>query len=587
MSICAFTRNRVTAFSISVLATVASADPLTLTWNGGENGYLSDVAWSGGVEGHLTPQNGDKLVFSKGGSFTNDIAGLSVSGLSFSSSAAVALNGSEAITVMNGGKVRTSGTGAVTISTPIKAGEAVASSDGDDATAEAVLFAAAGSGRKLTFSGVISGDAPIAVGEANGTVEFKGNNIFTGKLTVTNGFFNAVGVKSLGEEGDKEIFLKTGTGNGRAKVNLQGVEVRRPVRINGNAQNGEFNISSTTQSLFYAPVEIENTTSFLLNGWTTATFKGALKAMGTIQGTVETGSTLKLAGAGSWINSLNIAFTSSASTEPKWYAKYVVGVPLRFTGVDFKHYSMNIRQPRGQFVMEVANAFSNTCSLAKDREVPLRYTGAAESTTFNMNGFDQTFMSIQDEASKSSNVITSDKACVLRLKQNWIENRIVDNTGRVREPVRKDCFSGAISGKVSVSVEGSDSCFFAGPNTSTGAFSLTNAAYSGFTSTGVWKGTNFTVCAGSTLVVSNTAALSAKSCIRLSDAPDSEVKSSILLGEGDYAAHSMSVDGQLLYRGTWGSSQSDARFKDDVHFKGSGVLTLATGAPPGFWLIIR
>jgi hypothetical protein len=238
--------------------------------------------------------------------------------------------------------------------------------------------------------------------------------------------------------------------------------------------------------------------------------------------------------------------------------------------------------------MEVANAFSNISTLAKDREIPLRYSGLAENTTFNMNGYEQSFMSIQDDVRNQSNVITSEKSCVLRLKQNWVANTIIDSAGSVREPPRKDTFYGKISGKVSVSVEGSDSCYFAGPNTSTGSFSLTNQAYCGFTSDGVWKGTNFFVSAGSTLVVSNTAALPAKSQIKLSDAPDQEVKSSILLGEGDYTATSMSIDGELLYRGTWGSSESNARFKDDVHFKGPGVLTLATGAPfPGCRIIIK
>ena len=199
-----------------------------------------------------------------------------------------------------------------------------------------------------------------------------------------------------------------------------------------------------------------------------------------------------------------------------------------------------------------------------------------------MNGYSQTFTCIRDDAKSSSNVIKSDsKDCVLRLMQNW--SQVKPGTSQVA-PV----FHGEIRGKVSVSVEGSDSCYFAGPNTSTGSFSLTNQAYCGFTSTGVWKGTNFFVSAGSTLVVSNTAALPAKSQIRLSDAPEQEVKSSVLLGEGNYTATSMSVDGELLYRGTWGSSESNARFKDDVHFKGPGVLTLTTGAPfPGCRIIIK
>ena len=570
----------------------ATAEPLTLIWNGDGSGNLSDDVWSGGVEGHLTPQNGDALVFPKGGSFINDIDGLKVSALTFTSSAAVALAGEKVITVMGGGKVHTSGAGAVSISAPLQLGEvadAVAQGEDDLINPPApVIIAAAGSSKKITISGVISGAAPIAVGSASGTVEFSGNNTFTGKLSVTNGFFNATGKNALGV-GEEEILFETGNGNGRAKVALEGITVNKPVLINGGAVTGEFHVKSTSQSVFNGTVTVVNPTSFLLDGWTTAIFKGAFNCTGTLQGDVNTGSTLKIAGIGSSIATFNLGFTSSASTEPKWYAKYVVSAPVKISGADFKFYGMNIRKARGQFVMEVANAFSNTSTLAKDREIPLRYSASAENTTFNMNGYDQTFMSIQDEAAKSSNVITSDKACVLRLKQNWIANTIIDSAGTLREPSpRRDCFPGAVEGKVSVSVEGSDSCYFAGPNTSTGSFSLTNQAYCGFTSTGVWKGTNFFVSAGSTLVVSNTAALPAKSQIRLSDAPDQEVKSSVLLGEGNYTATSMSVDGELLYRGTWGSSESNARFKDDVHFKGPGVLTLSTGAPfPGCRIIIK
>ena len=584
---------KVIVLSISVLAMVAAAEPLTLTWAGGASGYISDEeSWSGGVEGHLAPQNGDTLVFSSAGSFTNDISGLALAALSFTSSGEVKLGGDETITVKCGGSVRSTGAGAVAISSPLRMGENPAvepQAEGEVADLpEPVIVAAAGSGRKISISGIISGEAPIAVGAASGTVEFRGANTFTGKLSVTNGYFTAAGTKSLGA-GEEEIFFKTGNGSGRAKVSLEGVTVNKPVVINGNAVTGEFGVKTTAQSVFNGSVTIETPTSFQLDGWTTAIFNGVFDCKSTIQGEVNTGSTLKIAGIGSKIAAFNLGFTSAASTDPKWYAKYVVSAPVRISGTDFKHYSMHIRKARGQFVMEVANAFTNTCTLAKDRDVPLRYTSGATDTTFNMNGYEQTFMSIQDEAGHTSNVITSDKACVLRLKQNWVANTVIDSAGTLREPgKRKDCFSGTISGKVSVSVEGSDTCYFAGPNTSTGSFSLTNAAYCGFTGTGVWKGKDFFVSAGSTLVVSNTAAIPAASNITLSDAPDQAAKSCILLGEGEYAAQSMSVDGELLYRGTWGSSQSAARFKDDIHFKGPGVLKLETGAPfPGFRLIIK
>jgi len=58
----------------------AFAEPLTLTWSGGETGSFSDQSWSGTAEGHLSPQDGDTLVFAGGGTFTSDIPGLEVCG---------------------------------------------------------------------------------------------------------------------------------------------------------------------------------------------------------------------------------------------------------------------------------------------------------------------------------------------------------------------------------------------------------------------------------------------------------------------------------------------------------------------------
>ena len=228
----------------------------------------------------------------------------------------------------------------------------------------------------------------------------------------------------------------------------------------------------------------------------------------------------------------------------------------------------------------VANAFPN--ARADYGWNPLRYVTDAVGCQLDMNGYDQTFTCIRDDKKDSTNIIKSDsKPCVLHLKQDW---------SRVKpgETQPGNVFYGEVKGKVSVSIEGADPCFFNGSNTSVGDFCLTNGATSGFTSTGVWKGTNYVVSAGSTLVVSNTAALLSNSTIALSDDAEQVSKSCLLLGDGSYSAKRMTVDGRLLERGTWGSSQTGARFTDDVHFKGPGVLTLATGAPPtGLNVIIR
>ena len=75
----------------SVVSFASFGDALTLTWNGGATGSLSDESWSGGAEGHTSPQNGDTLIFASGGTFANDIAGLSVAKLDFRSADAVDL----------------------------------------------------------------------------------------------------------------------------------------------------------------------------------------------------------------------------------------------------------------------------------------------------------------------------------------------------------------------------------------------------------------------------------------------------------------------------------------------------------------
>ena len=544
------------ALSIFLLAIVAEAEPLTLTWSGGDNGNLSEAFWSGGEEGHLTPQNGDTLVFPNGGSFANDFVGLKVAGLKFSAAAAIELRGEEKITILSGGFVRTTGAGAVSVSLPIQVGDEIA---GEEAPAE-VVFAATGDSRKLVVSGPISGSAPISVGEANGTVVFKGDNTFTGKLSVTNGIFEANGKNALGLGETEKAYFKTGDGNTGAKMRFVGVTVPMPVSAKaGNvAQELKFGYVKDPTTGNAAPTKftkdfiVDGAPQLYLENWAAATFVGKFQTSSDVQGRIELGVT------------------------------------------DWHGFGVTLYGDYGVVKTTVENAFPH-------KEYgwnPLRFNKSNSGTpvknaVLDMNGKSQTFSYIRDDAKQASNVIKSDSTpCVLRLMQNWsaIRAEKVKLEPDVKPQLKlfNPDFFGEIRGKVSVSVEGSDTCFFSGPNTSTGSFSLTNGAYCGFTETGVWKGKEFFVSAGSTLVVSNTAALLAASNITLSDAPDQETKSSILLGDGNYAADSMSVDGELLYRGTWGSSQSNARFKDDVHFKGTGVLTLNKGAPfPGLRLIVK
>ena len=592
---------KVIALSIFLLAIIAEAEPLTLTWSGGDNGNLSEAFWSGGEEGHLTPQNGDTLVFPKGGSFANNITGLKVAGLKFSAAATIELRGEEKITILSGGFVRTIGTGAVSVSLPLQVGDGIA---GEEASAE-VVFAATGASRKLEVSGPISGSAPISVGEANGTVIFSGDNTFTGKLSVTNGLFEAKGKNALGLGETEKAYFKTGDGSTGAKMRFVGVTVPMPVSAKaGNvAQELKFGYVKDPLTGNAAPTKftkdfiVDGAPQLYLENWSAATFAGKFQTSSDVQGRVEIGGTLTFKGEGSNVRGYIVTAVGVAPphANSKWPGTVVFSSPLTFkTVTDWHGFGVTLYGDYGVVKTTVENAFPH-------KEYgwnPLRFNKTTSGTpvkyaVLDMNGKSQTFSYIRDDAKQASNVIKSDSApCVLRLMQNWSAIRAEKvNLEPDEKPQLKlfnPDFFGEIRGKVSVSVEGSDTCFFSGPNTSTGSFSLTNEAYCGFTETGVWKGKEFFVSAGSTLVVSNTAALLATSKITLSDDSDQETKSSILLGEGNYTADSMSVDGELLYRGTWGSSQSNARFKDDVHFKGPGVLTLNKGAPfPGLRLIVK
>ena len=544
----------VLAVAVSCTRLVGAA-PLTLTWSGGSSGNLSDETWDGGVEGHFSPQNGDTLEFSTGGTFTSDVAGLEVAALTFSSSSAVTISGSEKITVQCGGQVRTTGSGAVTISAPIQAGEA----DG-----AAVTFAAAGSGCALTISGVISGATPVTVGAANGTVTFSGSNTFTGKLTVNNGFFVASNENALGL-GTTEASFATGNGDGRAKVTFGGVKATMPIKVTAGNVSEEITFARSSSNTFLGDFTVlSKSVYFKFLNFATAVFSNKFEVANYLQGSADGGSRMEFWGENSWINTY--AFSMNGSSANK--CNLVVGKPIALTNWDGN--GVRINGAYNILTMHTDNAFTK-----KSEEIAwtvLRFNAVGTtSTTFDMNGHSQTFVCIADTPKSSSNVIKSSKDCTLRLKQNWAE--LNEKSPVIRE------FGGAIQGKVAVSVEGSDPFILSGPNTTTGAMTLTNFANVAISSTGTWGGTNYVVSGGSTLAISNAAAVAADSAFAIIDQNEAN-RSRLVLGDVSLNAANLAVtvNGRRLRGGVWGSSESGAANVDDEHFAGPGTILLAASS---------
>jgi len=540
-----------------VVAGTADADALTLIWNGGSMGNLSDATWDGGVAGHLSPQSGDTLVFSTGGTFTSDVAGLEVAALTFSSSSAVTISGSEKITVQCGGQVRTTGSGAVTISAPLQAGESAGS---------AVTFAAAGSGCKLTISGVISGEAPVTVGAANGTVEFRGANTFTGKLTVNNGFFNAVGKDALGL-GTTEACLITGnSGSGRAKVTFDGVTAVMAISNVPNNTSGEITFSNAAgrNNVFSVPFRVFGNPNWIVNNWNTVKFNDKLSVTGTFKVNIYTGGKMELRGVGNSVGKYQVTVSGSSTSS----GSLVVASPVEIS--TWQDAGVTFYASYGVIKTETDNAFPNS-----DPAIgwnPLQYNSGISGTTFDMNGYNQTFMCIVDSSRASSNVIKSNAARTLRLMQNWSENK------GLAEPVSQT-FGGAIQGKVSLSVEGPDPLVLSGPSTSAGGIALTNGATVVFTETGTWGGTDFFVAGGSALAISNAAVVAAGSAIEIVD-ESAEARSKLVLGDVvlNAANIAVTINGRRLRGGVWGSSESGAANVDDEHFAGPGTILAAASS---------
>ena len=94
----------------------------TLTWDGGASGNFSTGPWTSDGS-HTAPENGDTLVFGTAGSFANDIAGLSVAGLSITAAGNVEIGGSQ-ITLAGGGSLSKSGSGIYTNNVPLVLGTA-------------------------------------------------------------------------------------------------------------------------------------------------------------------------------------------------------------------------------------------------------------------------------------------------------------------------------------------------------------------------------------------------------------------------------------------------------------------------------
>ena len=522
----------------------AGAEPLTLTWNGGSTGNLSSGPWSGGAGDHQTPQNGDTLVFTTGGTIASDIAGLKVAALQFASASAVTLSGSEAIVIQAGGSVTSTAAGKATVSAPLVSGETAT---------DAGITIAASSGFTLEITGALSGTAPITVGASNGTVAFKGANTFTGVLTVNNGLFTAEGANALGAVGTEPHQFVTGNGKGKAKVTLNGVTLDRPLAITAGNSSQETTWSGTCT--FKKSVTVTGSPAWIVSNWATITFSDTLSISGTAQVQVYTGARVVVNGTGNYFGYNNFAVTGT----------FEINNPIEVNGWNGK--SIRYSASKGTYKFGCDNALFCQDEGNPSGALIINLESGVNSCVFDLNGHDQRVLCIRDTPQLASNVIKSDStSCTFHLMQQ---------TSKTTHPeLAMSDVAATFTGKVNLSVEGSDPLVLKSANTSTGALVLTNQADVSFGESGSWAGGKVVIAGGSALKLDKVGNLTAaKLDIELIDEVTQEGTTlcSKLTIPPEGLTVPIKINGEPVAAGTWGATGSGAEHVDDDHFAGTGT----------------
>ena len=527
---------------------VLAGQPLTLTWNGGSSGTFSSASWSGGSGSHTTPLYGDTLVFPEGGVFENDIGGLSVAGISVTSSDAVTITGLQ-IAVANGGAISKSGTGVYTNSVPLLLGTTATPAVDIDVAANC----------SLVMNAAVSGPADIVYNNAStstGTVDLRNDGSdYTGATTACRGIVNVYSDDAFGST-DGATTL-SGAANNALKVHFNGVTMGENFTVYANANNNPNN-SNNFPVNFPASNTFNGTWSVSGNGYFynsagTTTFNGRVAF-----------STIHFLGGG------GLVFNGEGSTfaNDEIYGNTITyGAKCKCTGtitVGRTHATGWINKPhRRNFGCENAMLYDETA--------PAALVFGRVSSTADMCGFDQTFTVIGCGSGYSSCVVTSTG------NPSTIHLTLPGSSAAT-------CYA-KFTGQVSLSFEGSQPISLGNTaSTSTGSLSLTNAAAVTLLDGFKWGGSCVTVADGSTLAVGGSVALPETLAVAISDR-DSSTTSKIVLN-ANAETETLAINGKVKSGGkTYGATGSGADVVDDDHFGGTGVLRVRK--PCGFVFILR
>jgi fibronectin-binding autotransporter adhesin len=236
--------------------------------------------------------------------------------------------------------------------------------------------------RSGTLSAVAAGSANFAKTTASTVTISSNNSSYTGDTVIDGGILTVTHSNALGTNGS--VTVNAGSGN-NLYLGASGIDISRPLTINGGGGIG-------IGALYY-----NQTTG-------TATYSGAISVTGVTQagghfGSAGTGGTLDLTGA----------ITHTAALPADRIINIRSGsVQLSATGSTYSE----LRLSEGLLTLGVANAIPNSAVLRVGDN-----SNASNSSTFDLNGFDQELAGISRNnfGSGASSTVTNSSATAATL----------------------------------------------------------------------------------------------------------------------------------------------------------------------------
>lgn len=402
--------------------------------------------------------------------------------------------------------------------------------------------------------------------EGTGTLVFEGPRTYAGNLVVSNGMIIARGDDSLGSASGSVTFEVTSpTQKGVLKI---------------LPEEGKNEVSFHRPITFHYAVDGEHGDFMILPENTTVNFHGAM----------QTSDKARHSGPG---YPCHWNYSCPSSTTVHWYggmhAQLNHGFPgghhyihKALTGGDRFHLSGNAQVELLAPNNSVGSATGNISSGTLFTRVPYALDGKVGQNrvlvvgggTIDLCGNDQALSVLR----MTSGRITSERPALMRIRGNWA---LASGNGGYPVTVSNTVIC---TGAAGLSMERTVyPLVISGVSSTTGAVQVVQGDLV-LRPTAVWTNASEVVVQGGTLKVeSRTAAqgpaFGRQVAVRLSSAGTLDLDSG-------FKAFSLEIDGVSQKRGTYGSSASDAMYKLDSCFAGTGVISVL-GDGKGMAIILR